>query len=63
MTNMNKPKKLKDPVMICGKLEERKPKANAGTTSTKIGKGTNPEEKEALKGMKFVPQVKKKKKK
>ena len=52
--------KLKDPVMICGELEERIPKANAGTTTIDVKKSTNPEDKEALKGMKFVPHAKKK---
>ena len=49
--------------MICGKWEERIPKANAGTTSINIKEVTDPKEKEAIKGMKFVPQVKNKKKK
>lgn len=52
---------MKDPVMIVGKWEERIPKPNAGTTSVDIKKSTDPEDKEALKGMKFVPQAKKKK--
>ena len=52
--------KLKDPVMICGKLEERIPKANAGTTTVDIKKSTDPKEKEAIRGMKFVPHAKKK---
>ena len=51
--------KLKDPVMICGKLEERIPKPNAGTTSVDI-KTADEEQKEDLKDKKFAPQAKKK---
>lgn len=51
---------MKNPVMVVGKWEERIPKPNAGTTSIDIKKSTDPEEKEVLKGMKLVPQAKKK---
>ena len=60
MSIPNKPKGMKDPVMIVGKWEERIPKPNAGTTSVDVKKSADSEEKEALKGMKFVPQAKKK---
>ena len=50
---------MKDPVMIVGKWEERIPKPNAGTTSVDVKKSADPKDKEALKGMKFAPQVKK----
>ncbi len=60
MTNSRPPKGMKDPVMIVGKWEERIPKPNAGTTSVDLKKSVDAEDKEAIKGMKFVPQAKKK---
>ena len=60
MSIPNKPKGMKDPVMIVGKWEERIPKPNAGTTSTDVTKlHPSNSDNEGLAGMKFVPQVKK----
>ncbi len=59
MSDINTPpSELKDPVMIVGKWEERIPKPNAGTTTVDMEKSTDPDDKEAVAGMKFVPHKK-----